>query len=125
MLIEAQITKMLKQVISKTVNNLENIILVEIINFHSTESNKLVTHMLGNDHFKPFPNIAKLLYHKKNGTVYHFSNIQALLPIIIIMYLLYLSKFHITACAFSKSFLATKIPFMDCDMRITFTSKVS
>jgi hypothetical protein len=21
--------------------------------------------MLGNDHFKPFPNIAKLLYHKK------------------------------------------------------------
>ena len=24
--------------------------------------------MLGNDHFKPFPNIAKLLYHKKNGT---------------------------------------------------------
>lgn len=34
--------------------------------------------MLGNDHFKPFPNIAKLLYHKKNGTVYHFSNIQYL-----------------------------------------------
>lgn len=35
--------------------------------------------MLGNDHFKPFPNIAKLLYHKNNNTVYHFSNIQCLL----------------------------------------------
>ena len=36
---------------------------------------------------------------------------------IIIMYLLYLSKFHITACAFSKSFLATKISYcMDCDI---------
>ena len=23
--------------------------------------------MLGNDHFKPFPNIAKLLYHKKGS----------------------------------------------------------
>ena len=33
------------------------------------------------------------------------------------MYLLYLSKFHITACAFSKSFLATKISYcMDCDV---------
>ena len=67
--------------------------------------------MLGNDHFKPFPNIAKLLYHKKNGTVYTVSFF------VIIMYLLYLGKFHITACAFSKSFLATKISYCrDCDV---------
>ena len=55
--------------------------------------------MLGNDHFKPFPNIAKLLYHKKNGTVYHFSNIQ---------YLSFLHYHHVST--FVECFNTSKLP---------------
>ena len=57
-------------------------------------------------------------YTIKRMALYITLVIYSIFPFfIIIIYLLYLSKFHITACAFSKSILATKISYwMACDV---------